>query len=287
MEQVNTNVMTDEYMQTMAQLMSQALETPEGLHALAEAILPPIEMEIERKEITSLLLTKHNLPKGQPAKYVKRKGVKAYWISQDGEAIHSEPSKEEVEFPIVRVHSAPVIDVSSLRNGNVWDLTDLQSSAGKEIRKTIDTYAYQALSASIPAENTIEQTGTALSEPTLNQAMSIIEDKELSVKNLVMRGARFNDLRGWDLDPQTKNELRTKGVIKLYGGANIITTATADVNEILILPDEEVGKYAIRQKLVSETVRQTLRFKVGWLIWMEIAIGVLRPDLAVKIKILG
>jgi len=281
------NLMTQEYLESMARVMSQALDTEDGLHALAEAILPPIEMEIERKEISSLLLTKHTLPAGQPAKYVKRKGVKAYWISQEGEAIHSEPSKEEVEFPIVRVHSAPIIDVSSLKNGNVWDLTDLQTSAGREIRKTIDTYTYTTLSDSIPAENTIDQTGATLTEATLNQAMSVLEDKELSVKTIVMRGARFNDLRGWDLDPQTKNELRVKGLIKQFGGANILTTATANPSEIILLPDEEIGKFGIRQQLTSETVRQTLRFKVGWLIWMELSIGILRPDLCVKINILG
>lgn len=281
------NLMTQEYLESMASIMSQALDTEEGLHALAEAMLPPIEMEIERKEISSLLLTKHTLPAGQPAKYVKRKGVKAYWISQEGEAIHSEPSKEEVEFPIVRVHSAPIIDVSSLKNGNVWDLTDLQTSAGREIRKTIDTYSYTTLSDSIPAENTIDQTGATLTEATLNQAMSVLEDKELSVKTIVMRGARFNDLRGWDLDPQTKNELRVKGLIKQFGGANILTTATANPSEIILLPDEEIGKFGIRQQLTSETVRQTLRFKVGWLIWMELSIGILRPDLCVKINILG
>jgi len=284
--ETNTQV-TQEYMESMGSIMSQALDTEDGLHALAEAILPPIELEIERKEISSLLLTKHTLPAGQPAKYVKRKGVKAYWISQEGEAIHSEPSKEEVEFPIVRVHSAPIIDVSSLKNGNVWDLTDLQTSAGREIRKTIDTYTYNTLSESIPEENTIELTGTTLTETALNQGMSILEDKELSVKTIVMRGARFNDLRGWDLDPQTKNELRVKGLIKQYGGANILTTATANPDEVILLPDEEIGKFGIRQKLTSETVRQTLRFKVGWLIWMELSIGILRPDLCVKIKLVG
>jgi len=281
------NVLTKEYMDSMAAFMSQALESDEGLNALAAAILPPIEMEIERKEITSLLLTRHALPAGQTAKYVKRKGVKAYWISPEGEAIHSEASKEEVEFPTVRIHSAPIIDVSSLKNGNVWDLTDLQTSAGREIRKTIDAYTIKTLSASIPPENVIEQTGTVLMETTLNQAMSVLEDKELTVKTLLMRGARFNDLRSWDLDPQTKNELRTKGVIKIFGGANILTTATADMDEIIILPDEEIGKMAIRQKLISETVKETLKFRVGWLIWMEIAIGILRPDLCVKIKLVG
>ena len=33
---------------------------------------------------------------------------------------------------------------------------------------------------------------------------------ELTVKTIVMRGRRFNDMRGWDLDPQTRNDLRAK-----------------------------------------------------------------------------
>ena len=54
--------MNQAYMARMAQLMSQALESPEGMRALAAAIAAPIEQEIARKEISSLLLTQHTLP---------------------------------------------------------------------------------------------------------------------------------------------------------------------------------------------------------------------------------
>ena len=56
------NIHSQEYMETMARLMSEALESPEGMQALAAAIAAPIEQEIRRKEISSLLLTKHTLP---------------------------------------------------------------------------------------------------------------------------------------------------------------------------------------------------------------------------------
>lgn len=42
----------------------------------------------------------------------------------------------------------------------------------------------------------MEVTGATLTEEALNEAISIIEDLELTVKYIVMRGRRFNDLRG-------------------------------------------------------------------------------------------
>ena len=37
-----------------------------------------------------------------------------------------------------------------------------------------------------------------LTSEGLNEAISILEDKELSVKYIVLRGACFNDMRGWE-----------------------------------------------------------------------------------------
>ena len=90
---------SQEYMETMARLMSEALESPEGMRALAAAIAAPIEQEIKRKEISSLLLTKHTLPKGERPVYQKKPTVKAHWISKDGDAQEQEVGKDEVEFP--------------------------------------------------------------------------------------------------------------------------------------------------------------------------------------------
>jgi len=44
------DVHSQQYMETMARLMSEALETPDGMRALAAAIAEPIEQEIKRKE---------------------------------------------------------------------------------------------------------------------------------------------------------------------------------------------------------------------------------------------
>ena len=72
MKTQKVNIHSQQYMETMARLMSEALESPEGLRALAAAIAAPIEQEIKRKEISSLLLTKHTLPKGERPVYQKK-----------------------------------------------------------------------------------------------------------------------------------------------------------------------------------------------------------------------
>ena len=279
------NIHSQEYMETMARLMSEALESPEGMQALAAAIAAPIEQEIRRKEISSLLLTKHTLPKGERPLYQKKPNVKAHWISKDGEAQEQEIGKDEVEFPTNRIHSNPMVDISVLKNGNIGTLMDIQTSASDAIRKEMDRRTISVLSAAVPAANTVEVAGNTLTEEALNEAISIIEDLELSVKYIVMRGRRFNDLRGWDLDPQTKLELRQKGVVKNYGTGGILLTASMPLDEILIIPDEEVGKMPVREKLKAESIDQKTRFKTGWLVWSEIGQGITRPDVLARVKL--
>ncbi|HPS01760.1 MAG TPA: hypothetical protein PLA90_09470 [Candidatus Sumerlaeota bacterium] len=285
MKTQKVNIHSQQYMETMARLMSEAIESPEGLRALAAAIAGPIEQEIARKEISSLLLTKHTLPKGERPIYQKKPTVQAHWISKEGEAREQEVGKDEVEFPTHRIHSAPMVDISILKHGNIGTLTDIQTSASDEIRKEIDKRTLTVLLAAVPAANVVEVSGQTLTDTALNEAISIIEDLELTVKYIVMRGRRFNDLRDWELDPQTQLELRTKGVIKNYGTGGILLTSAMPLNEILIVPDEEVGKMPIRETLASEAIEQKTRFKTGWLLWSELGMGVTRPDLLVKIRL--
>ena len=280
------NIHSQEYMEAMARLMSEALESPEGMRALAAAIAEPISQEIDRKEKSSLLLTQHTLPRGERPIYQKRPTVKAYWISNEGEAREQEVGQEEVEFPTHRIHSTPMVDISVLKHGNIGTLMDIQTSAAKEISKEMDKRTITIISAAVPAANTIEVTGGQLTDDALNEAISIIEDLELSVKYIVMRGRRFNDMRDWDLDPETRAELRTKGVIKNYGTGGIMLTASASMDEILIIPDEEIGKMPIREPLKTEAIEQKTRFKTGWLVWSELGQGVTRPEILAKIKIL-
>ncbi len=274
------------FLEEMGRLMAEALESPEGLRALAAAIAAPIEQEIDRKEISSLLLTKHTLPTGERPVYQKAPNIRAYWIAKGGEARVQELGQEEVEFPIDRITSHPLVDVSDLKNGNVGSLIDIQTKTAKAIRKETDKRTITVISQAVPAANTVEVTGGKLTEEALNEAISILEDQELTVKYIVMRGRRFGDLKGWDLDPETSRELRTKGVIKNYGAASILQTAAAALDEVLLIPDEEIGKMPEREKLKVEPIEKKLTFQTGWLAWAEVGMGVTQPNYLAKVKVL-
>lgn len=274
-----------EFLATMASLMAKAAESNEGLQALAAAIAKPIETSISTKEITTLLLTQHDLPVGEEAKYQKKPKVKAFWISPDGEARETEVGRDEVTCPTNRVHANPMVDISVLKHGNVGTLMDVQQGAADEIRKEIDKRTITVISAAVPAGNVVNCAGGVLTETALNEAVSLLEDQELTVKWIVMRGKRFNDLRTWDLDPVTDNELRTKGVIKNLGTGSILLTSSAGLDEVLVIPDEEIGKFPVRERLKTEAIDAKTRFKTGWLIWEEVGHIVTRPDIVVKIVI--
>ena len=123
MDKNAVNTKSQEFIDSMAALMRKALETPDGMRSLAAAIAAPIEQEIARKEISSLLLSEETLPKGERAVYQKKPKVRAYWISTEGEAREQEVGKDEVEIPTYRIHSAPMVDINVLRNGNIGRLS--------------------------------------------------------------------------------------------------------------------------------------------------------------------
>ena len=93
--------------------------------AIVKAVAPAIYDAIEEKEVASLLLTQHVLPKGESAKYDKVREVKAYWVAKGGQVHQSNVGDEEVEFTIDRVASAPTVDISILQNGDIYRLTDI------------------------------------------------------------------------------------------------------------------------------------------------------------------
>ena len=285
---MNTKAIPQEKFEAIAADLREAYGMgPEGLRTIAASIAQPIYDEIRQKEIVSLLLTENKLPKGEPARYNKIKEVQAFWIASGGQVHRSNMSDEEIEFPVDRVASNPAVDVSVLRNGDVHRLTDMEKWAGAAIRKKLNQQAVKVISAAVPEANTVEVAGATLTEDALNQAVSLLEDKDLTLKYIVLRGGRFNDIRGWDLDPVTERELREKGIIKYYSGAQVLMTAAAQMDEVLLVPDEEVGKLAVRTPIAVEPDNRPSEFKVSWVVWMEVAIGVLRPDLLAKVKILG
>lgn len=280
-------IMTDAEQEELGALLIVCAESgKEGLDAIAAFVAGPIEKEVDRREITSLLLTKLDLPVSEPAKFqMAGEGIKATWISADGDVCESNIKGDEVEFPIGRLATNPMVDISVLKHGNIGSLADIMKKAGKKIRLALDTRCLSLLSAAVPVANTVECSGGKLTKEAMAKARTFIEDQELAVKYILMRGARAEDMEGWELDQQTLREMQLKGIFKIYNGAEIIFSATMAADEVILIPDEEVGKYAIRQKLTTQAIDVPLKFKTGWLAWLEAAMGITNPAILAKIVI--
>lgn len=279
-------VYTKEEMAAFAELMGEAVGSPDGMAALAAAIAPPVMEQIKTREIASMLLTEDVLPVGESPKYQVVPDVRAFWISSTGEARECEIGVTEIEPSILRVHTYPLINKDTLKHGNVGSLIELQDNAGMAMQKEIDAHAVSVISAAVPAANIITISGGKLTETALNSAFSILEDKELVPGKVVMRGARFNDIRSWtSLDNITQNELRSKGILKSWGTADIITSSAASLTEVLVLPKEEIGKMPVREALLVEPDNIVKEFKIGFLMWSDRGYCVTRADRCVKIVI--
>lgn len=279
---------TEEQRRAIAALMQRAVDDQEGMHALAAAIAAPIQQEVDRKEITSLLLTEHLLNPGDRPVYQISPKVSAFYIADGGEARKSQLGAEEIEAPILRVHTNPMVDVEVLRNGNIGSLMDIQMKASKAIQKVRDERTIRVISAAVPSANTISVAGGTLTAEALNAAISLIEDQEMTVKYIIMRGRRFNDMRNWtNLSQQTQAMLEAKGVISNYGTGGILLTAAAGVNEIILVPDEEIGKSPIRTAINVKAIDQSTDFETGWLVWESRGQVVTNPQFLAKIVLLG
>lgn len=279
-----SNIHDPAVMQAIAQLMNEAVSTQGGMVALAEAVGPPIYLEIQRKNIVPLCLTQHNLQPGQSAKHSKREEVQAHYIAVGGQPrVQEINADQEVEFPIFRLHSKPEVDISDLKHGNIGSIADMQSSAAEAIRKQLNSKVTALLSAAVPTANKVTVSGGLLTDDAFYECVGRIEDLELSPRYVLIRGQRMVDLKGWTTDDEGKKELREMGVFKRLANAGIINSASVATDEVIILPDMEVGKYDIRTPI--GVIPESNGFKVGFLTWHECAMGITRPELVFKVKI--
>lgn len=279
------SVMTVAEQEEVGKLIAQAYEEGD-LKAIAAIVAPPIELEISRREITSLLLTKVDLKAGEPATFqMAANNITAKWISKDGDVCESEVKGDEVEFPFGKAVALPMVDTSTLKHGNIGKLSDILKKAGKQIRIIVDQRTISLLSAAVPVANTVECSGGKLTREAMSKAKAFIEDQELAVKYILMRGSRAEDMEGWELDQATRREMMLKGIFKIYNGAEIIFSASMLANEVILLGDDEVGKYAIRTPLTTDVIEEKKRFKTGWLAWLEAALGITNPAILAKVVI--
>lgn len=286
-EKKKLDINSQAYMKKLGRLCKEAIRRgPEGLMTIAAFIAPPIKAAIEQKLVTPMILTRHVMPVGEKPIYQKETEIKAYWIARGGDPRVQDIGEDEVQFDTDRIHANPLLDVKTLKRGNVGSIQSMQRLAAKAIREEIDKRTFVIIEAAVTAAMTVTITGGVLTEQGLTDAFTLMEDLGLTVGTIAMRAARHGDIKMFTNTPDPIGaEIRKKGVVGVYSGAMVLTTtAIADPADVYLFPkDEEIGKYPIDEDLMTEAEKKG--FKVGFLSYMEVGMGITQPGYIAKIRV--
>jgi len=282
-----------EWMKSLGIAMQNALASDQGLIALAKEMVPVISRELEEKFWVPLVLREDPLPVGKVPRYRVKQDVDVHWMAPGGEPAKQRIRKgNEIQFPMETIEAFIVVKARDLKLGYVSDLTTQQAEAGRKMRNQINASAAAVLSVAADSANSDGAlnifniaSGEKLTLDGVKAAIRYFEDKEMSTKQMIMRGSRLVDMYDWALPEEVQAEMIKAGVLKKLGTAGLIGTSSTSSSEVICTPDDEVGVYAIGGALTVEPWRDVPKDEVGFVARMEVSLGVLHPSRIFKITI--
>ena len=270
-------------------VVAQALETPEGRVALAQAMVEPIRRALEYQAVGRKLLMIDELPQGAYARYEKDVRATATIVSRRGGVVETIQEGEEVLVPTFEIVTNPTIRISEVKARRFYIVDRAQIKSKEAIQKEEDTQVLLALDAAVPAANQVISTGGALSISALNQAFAQVELHDLIVGKVVMHALRYADVRNWGktvYDEATQKEVLTSGLFGHIWTADIHVSSRVTPTFVYVLaPAEYVGAMPIRQDITVIPADDPKRLRLGWVIYEEIGIVVINDYAVARIQV--
>jgi hypothetical protein len=270
-------------------LIAQALESPEGRVALAQAMVEPIRRALEYQAVGRKLLMVDELPQGALARYEKDVRQRAFIISRRGAVPDGITEGEEVLVPTFEIATHPTIRLSEIKARRFFIVDRAQIKAKEAIQKEEDTNIFNAINAAIDAAHTVASTGGALSITALNQAFATVEQHDLTVGKVVLHALRYADIRNWGktvYDEATTKEVLTTGLFGHIWTADIHVSSRMPTDTVFVLaPAEYLGAFPIRQDITVLPADDPKKLRLGWVIYEEIGIVIINTYAAAKVTV--
>ena len=270
-------------------LIAQALETPEGRVALAQAMVEPIRRALEYQAVGRKLLMVDELPQGAYARYEKDVHVTATVVSRRGAVPDQFIEGEEVLVPTFEIATNPTIRLSEIKARRFYIVDRAQIKAKEAIQKEEDLNIFNAIGAAVDAAHTVVSTGGALTLSALNQAFATIEQHDLTVGKIVCHALRYADIRNFGktvYDEATQKEVLTTGLFGHLFTADIHVSSKMPVNTVYLLaPAEYVGAFPIRQDITVLPADDPKKLRLGWVIYEEIGIIIINSYACAKVTV--
>ncbi len=260
-------------------LIAQALDTPEGRLALAQAMVEPIRRALEYQAVGRKLLMIDELPQGALARYEKDVRATAWVISRRGAVPDMIVEGEEILVPTFEIATNPTVRISEVKARRFYIVDRAQIKAKEAIQKEEDTNIFNALIAAVPAANQVTSTGGSLSVSALNQAFASVEQHDLTVGKVVCHAFRYADIRNWGqtvFDQATTKEVLTTGLFGHIWTADIHVSSRVPPTYVFVLaPAEYVGAFPVRQDITVLPADDPKKLRLGWVIYEEIGIVII------------
>jgi len=270
-------------------LIAQALETPEGRVALAQAMVEPIRRALEYQAVGRKLLMVDELPQGAYARYEKDVRATATVISRRGAVPDMIVEGEEILVPTFEIATNPTVRISEVKARRFYIVDRAQIKAKEAIQKEEDTNIFNAINAAVPAANQVISTGGALSTSALGQAFASVEQHDLTVGKVVLHALRYNDIRNWGktvYDEATQKEVLTTGLFGHIWTADIHVSSRVTPKYVFVLSlAEYVGAMPIRQDITVLPADDPKKLRLGWIIYEEIGITVINDYAIARIEV--
>jgi len=260
------------------QIIAQALETPEGRTALAQAMVEPIKTSLMYQAIARKLLMVDELLQGQLARYERDVATKSYVIPKRGSVPSAEIEAEEILVPTIEIAANPTIRLNEVRQRRFYIVDRAQVRAKDSLQRQEDVETFKVLNAAVPAAQSISVAGT-LQPENVNLALTLIEEHELIGAKIVVHPQRYKDIRTWGKDFYDEATQRDILMTGLYGhlySADIHVSTMVPKNAVYVLaPAQFVGALPVRQDITVLPADDPKRLRLGWVIYEEIGFAVI------------
>ena len=271
------------------QIIAQALETPEGRTALAQAMVEPIKTSLMYQAIARKLLMVDELLQGQLARYERDVATKSYVIPKRGSVPSAEIEAEEILVPTIEIAANPTIRLNEVRQRRFYIVDRAQVRAKDSLQRQEDVETFKVLNAAVPAAQSISVAGT-LQPENVNLALTLIEEHELIGAKIVVHPQRYKDIRTWGKDFYDEATQRDILMTGLYGhlySADIHVSTMVPKNAVYVLaPAQFVGALPVRQDITVLPADDPKRLRLGWVIYEEIGFAVIN-DYAISRVLVG
>lgn len=270
-------------------LIAQALDTPQGRVALAQAMVEPIRRALEYQAVGRKLLMVDELPQGAYARYEKDVRSVAHVISRRGAVPDQITEGEEILVPTFEIATNPTIRLAEVKARRFYIVDRAQIKAKEAIQKEEDLNIFNAINAAVDAAHTVVSTGGSLTLNALNQAFATIEQHDLTVGKIVCHALRYADIRNFGktvYDEATQKEVLTTGLFGHLFTADIHVSSRCPTDTVFLLaPAEYVGAFPVRQDITVLPADDPKKLRLGWVIYEEVGIVIINSYACAKVTV--